>query len=69
MKMNRLFISLLIFLLAISCGPKTQPAPGETWTQLASMPTERSENTGAVIDQSIYVLGGTDGADAISNQV
>jgi N-acetylneuraminic acid mutarotase len=61
--MNRfltLFVICLVF-FASACGPKTQPAPGKEWTQLASMPTARSENAAAVIGETIYVSGGFSG--------
>ena len=61
--MNRsltLLVICLIFFVS-ACGPKTQPAPSEEWTQLASMPTARSENAAAVIDETIYVSGGFGG--------
>src|SRR5687768_1406000 len=61
--MNRLlilFVGCIVFFVS-SCGSKTQPASSEEWTQLASMPTARSENAAAVIDENIYVSGGFGG--------
>ncbi|MCI0550891.1 MAG: hypothetical protein L0287_08045, partial [Anaerolineae bacterium] len=65
--MNRSHILLMVFLLLFtsSCGPKTQPAPSEDWTQLASMPAARSENAATVIDQMIYVSGGFGGEEKL----
>jgi N-acetylneuraminic acid mutarotase len=60
--MNRSYILLVLCLaLVTSCGEEIQPKPSERWTQLASMPTARSENAATVIEHIIYVLGGFGG--------
>ncbi|HET9907384.1 MAG TPA: kelch repeat-containing protein [Anaerolineales bacterium] len=60
--MNRSLLSLLVlFFFTSSCGPKSQPSPGDTWTQLKSMPTARSENAAAAVGDIIYVSGGFGG--------
>jgi hypothetical protein len=42
---NRSFLYITFLLLFTpSCTSKTQPAPSEEWTQLASIFTARSEN-------------------------
>jgi N-acetylneuraminic acid mutarotase len=56
-----LLIIVIFLLLASSCAPKIQPDQSDLWTQLASMPTPRSENTAAVVGQTIYVSGGFGG--------
>ena len=61
--MNRSYI-LLVLCLALmtsSCGEEIQFKPSEGWTQLASMPTARSENAAAVVENMIYVPGGFGG--------
>jgi hypothetical protein len=65
--MNRSFIllALCLALVTSSCGEKIQPSPNAAWTQLASMPTARSENTAAVLDQTIYVSGGFGGEQTL----
>ena len=61
--MNRSFILLVLCLVLISSSgeEKIQPSPSEAWTQLASMPTARSENAAAVVEHTIYVSGGFGG--------
>src|SRR5215211_2599378 len=61
--MKRLF-NLLMICIALfnsSCGKKIEPSPNAAWSQLASMPTARSENAAAVVGQVIYVPGGFGG--------
>jgi N-acetylneuraminic acid mutarotase len=61
--MKKLLVLLVICLLPSlsSCGKKIEPSPSAAWTQLASMPTARSENAAAVVGQVIYVAGGFGG--------
>ena len=65
--MNRSFILLVLCLVLItsSCEEKIQPSPSEAWTQLASMPTARSENAAAVVEHTIYVSGGFGGEQTL----
>jgi N-acetylneuraminic acid mutarotase len=56
-----LLIIVISLILFSSCAPKIQPAQSDAWTQLASMPTPRSENTAAVVGQTIYISGGFGG--------
>ena len=49
---NRSFLYIAFLLLfTSSCASKTQPAPTEEWTQLASMPTARSENAAFILHE------------------
>src|SRR5919108_2624152 len=61
--MKRLFSFLIscFILFTVSCGKKIEPSPSAVWTQLASMPTARSENAAAAVGQVIYVPGGFGG--------
>jgi N-acetylneuraminic acid mutarotase len=65
--MNRSFTLLVICLVLAtsSCGEKIEPKSSKGWSQLASMPTARSENTAAVIGQLIYVAGGFGGEQSL----
>lgn len=67
--MNRLSILLVLCLVLVtsSCGEKITPESSEGWTQLASMPTARSENTAAVVGQAIYVAGGFGGEQSLES--
>ena len=61
MKRVASLLAICIVLFTSSCGSKIEPSPSAAWTQLASMPTARSENAAAVVDQVIYVSGGFGG--------
>ncbi len=61
MKNPSYLFALCIALFTASCAGKIEPSPSVAWTQLASMPTARSENAAAVVGQVIYVPGGFGG--------
>ena len=66
--MNRSYILLVLCFALItssSCGEEIQPDPSKGWTQLASMPTARSENAAAVVEHMIYVPGGFGGEQTL----
>src|SRR5262245_49495491 len=60
-------LALFLMICTSSCGAKPESVHSESWTQLASMPTPRSENAAAVVGEIIYVSGGFGGEQTLES--
>jgi N-acetylneuraminic acid mutarotase len=64
-----LFLLIIVFVFPIFMAQTTSLTTGSFWTSGASMPTPRTEVTGAVLNDDIYVIGGFDESGQVTDIV
>jgi N-acetylneuraminic acid mutarotase len=64
-----LFLLIIIFVLPISIAQLSTATTEPFWTDGAAMPTPRTEVTGAILKDDIYVIGGFDETGQVTGVV